>query len=83
VLLDLSHELDYTNWIVGQLVNIRSFQTKISNLEIDSDDLVSLMATTKKGVVVNLSIDYFSKLAHDEGLKLMDQIQKIQDENNE
>ncbi len=146
VLLDLSHELDYTNWIVGQLVNIRSFQTKISNLEIDSDDLVSLMATTKKGVVVNLSIDYFSKLAHrkillntddftieldlianklvqtfmsgenqvhelaglernylfekmhqeilfsaekeyvatlDEGLTLMHQIQKIQDENNE
>lgn len=64
VLLDLSHELDYTNWVVGELVNIKSFQTKISNLEIDSDDLVSMVATTKKGVVVNLSIDYFSKLAH-------------------
>jgi CMP-N,N'-diacetyllegionaminic acid synthase len=64
VLLDLSHELDYTNWIVGELINIKGFQTKVSNLEIDSDDLVSLVARTNEGVVVNLSIDYFSKLAH-------------------
>lgn len=64
VLLDLSHELDYTNWIIGELVNIKSFQTKVSNLEIDSDDLVSLVANTREGIVANLSIDYFSKLGH-------------------
>lgn len=33
-------------------------------MEINSDDLVSLVAKTDLGVIVNLSIDYFSKLAH-------------------
>lgn len=64
VLLDLSHELDYTNWITGGLTDIKSFQTKVSNLEIDSDDFVAMIATTKERGGVNLSIDYFSKLSH-------------------
>lgn len=64
VLLDLSHELDCVNWIAGEMGDIKSSQSKVSDLEIDSDDLVSLIAKTKKGTVVNLSIDYFSKLAH-------------------
>ena len=63
VLLDLSHELDYTNWIAGKLVDIKSFQTRASNLEIDSDDLVSMVAKTADGAVVNLSLDYFSKVS--------------------
>lgn len=64
VLLDLSHELDYANWITGGLVDIKSFQTKVSSLEIDSDDLVSIIAKTPSGGIVNLSIDYFSKASH-------------------
>ena len=64
VLLDLSHELDYTNWITGGLTEIKSFQTKVSNLEIDSDDFVSMIATTKEGGGIILSIDYFSHLSH-------------------
>lgn len=64
VLLDLSHELDYTNWITGGFVDIKSFQTKVSNLEIDSDDLVSMIAKTPSGGIVNLSINYFSKVSH-------------------
>lgn len=64
VLLDLSHELDYVNWIVGGMIEIKSFQTQVSNLQIDSDDLVLMIAQTRRGGGVNLSIDYFSKASH-------------------
>lgn len=62
VLLDLSHELDYIQWLFGIMSDIQSYQLKISDLEIDSDDIVTLIAKTQKGVVVSLSMDYISKI---------------------
>lgn len=62
VLLDLSHELDYLEWIFGQLIEVKSYQLKISDLEIDSDDIVTLVGKTKKNVLVSLSMDYISKI---------------------
>lgn len=62
VLLDLSHEIDYVQWLCGNMVEIQSYQLKISDLEIDSDDIVTLIAKTHKGVVVSLSMDYISKI---------------------
>lgn len=64
VLLDLSHEIDYCSWLTGNLVDIKSYQAKVSDLEIDSDDLVSLVGKTDKRVIINLVIDYFSKSSH-------------------
>lgn len=64
VLLDLSHEIDYTQWLFGKFISIQSLQVKISDLEIDSDDLTTLIGKTKNGVVVNLSIDYINKIIH-------------------
>lgn len=62
VLLDLSHEIDYVQWLFGMMIDIQSYQLKISDLEIDSDDIVTLIAKTQKGVVVSLSMDYISKI---------------------
>jgi len=63
VLLDLSHELDYIQWLFGALIEIKSYQMHISSLKINSDDLVSLIAKTCNNTIVNLSLDYFSKIA--------------------
>lgn len=62
VLLDLSHELDYMQWLFGVPTQLTAVQTKISDLEINSDDLVVASGTTDKGVVFNLSLDYISKV---------------------
>lgn len=62
-LLDLSHEIDYAQWLFGQLDPIISYQTKISNLEIDSDDLVTATAKTDKGAIVTISLNYISKIS--------------------
>lgn len=61
VLLDLSHELDYILWLAGDLIEIKSYQEKLSNLEIDSDDIVSLVGKTSNEVIINLALDYFGK----------------------
>lgn len=63
-LLDLSHEIDYIQWLFGKIRSLNSIQTKVSNLEIDSDDVVVAIGRTDKKIVVNFSIDYISKIAH-------------------
>ena len=64
VLLDLSHEIDYVQWLCGQINEIKSYQVKISDLEINSDDLTMLLGKTNKNILVNISIDYISKNTH-------------------
>lgn len=63
VSLDLSHEIDYALWMFGKFFNVSSIQKKISDLEIDSDDIMTLIAQTKQGAVINISLDYISKFA--------------------
>lgn len=64
VLLDLSHEIDYVQWLCGQVNEIKSYQAKVSDLEINSDDLTMLIGVTNKNILVNISIDYISKITH-------------------
>jgi len=64
VLLDLSHEIDYVQWLFGKIIDIKSYQLKISDLEIDSDDLTTLIGKTENQTIVNISIDYISKIQY-------------------
>ncbi|QOW61707.1 Gfo/Idh/MocA family protein [Treponema pedis] len=61
VLLDLSHELDYIQYLCGSITEIRSYNDKISDLEIDSDDIFTAIAKTETGTIVNVTMDYISK----------------------
>ena len=63
-MLDLSHEIDYVTWICGKFKSIKSFQGKISDLQITSDDLCLIFGKTNKNVVANISIDYLSHITH-------------------
>lgn len=62
VLLDLSHEIDYLIWLFGMVDDLKSIQAKISDLDINSDDITTFVGRTENGVVINLSMDYISKL---------------------
>lgn len=64
VLLDLSHEIDYVQWLFGKIEDIKSYQVKISDLDIDSDDLTVVLGKIQKNMIVNISIDYISKITH-------------------
>ncbi|AFV98017.1 hypothetical protein B649_08525 [Candidatus Sulfuricurvum sp. RIFRC-1] len=63
VLLDLSHEIDYTQWLFGTVNTISSIQSKISDLEIDSDDIVMAVGKTDKNAAFSISMDYISKIS--------------------
>ena len=61
VLRDLSHELDYATWLFGDIEKIEAINTKISDLEIHSDDIFTAIAISSKRVIVNVTMDYISK----------------------
>ena len=58
VMLDLVHEFDYINWLVGPIKSIGGKNGKISNLDIDTEDVsVNIMETTS-GALGTLHLDY-------------------------
>lgn len=61
VIRDLSHELDYLIWILGGWISVSAIGGHFSNLEIDSDDIYSLMLTTPLCPVVNLQLNYLDR----------------------
>jgi len=61
VLRDLSHEFDYASWLFGNIIKMDAINTKISDLEINSDDICTVIAVTDRKVIINVSIDYISK----------------------
>ncbi len=61
VLRDLSHELDYITWLFGDIKKLDAINTKISDLEINSDDIFTGVGITKRNVMINVSMDYISK----------------------
>lgn len=62
VLLDLSHEIDYAQWLFGPLSLLGAYQSKISDLEIDSDDITVITAQTSNNAPITITLDYISKI---------------------
>jgi len=61
VLLDLSHELDYISWLFGSMNLKYVYNRKVSNLDIDTDDLLIISSKTKENAHINISLNYFTK----------------------
>lgn len=62
VALDLSHEFDYINWLFNGIKNITGYCDKISDLKIDSEDILDAQITCGSGISGQLHLDYFSHL---------------------
>jgi predicted dehydrogenase len=62
VLRDLSHELDYISWLFGSWQKLTALGGKFSSLEIDSDDLYSLLIQTNHCSVVTLQMSYLDRV---------------------
>ena len=61
VLLELSHEIDYINWLFGGIKKINySKVKKISNLKINVEDYATVSGETLKSNF-NLELNFFSK----------------------
>ncbi|XMD86329.1 oxidoreductase, Gfo/Idh/MocA family [Campylobacter lari] len=61
VLFDLSHEVDYAEWLFGKFKKIVGINKKISELEITSDDIGNFIIETENNININFLVNYFSK----------------------
>jgi predicted dehydrogenase len=62
VLRDLSHELDYVTWLFGPWKRITALGGHFSPLEIDSDDVFSIMMSGDNCPIVNIQINYLERV---------------------
>ena len=62
LLLELSHELDYIRWIFGNIKLIFSFNKHISNLKINTDDILILFGNIRKKTKVIFNMNFFQEL---------------------
>ena len=63
VCLDLSHEFDYFRWFFGEAKDVVSVVKKVSDLEIDVEDVADCIITTESGVIGRIHLDYLSRVA--------------------
>ena len=56
-LLDLSHEIDYLRWMLGEVAEVAAAVGHVSDLELDTDDLSELILRFESGVVGNVHLD--------------------------
>lgn len=61
VLRDLSHEIDLATWLCGQPRAIAAIGGHLSGLEIDSDDVYSILSSHDRCPAVTISINYLDR----------------------
>jgi predicted dehydrogenase len=66
VIRDLSHELDYLNWLFGGWKRIVAQVGRFSQLKIDSDDLACLVLEMGKCSIVNVQLNYLDRICQRE-----------------
>lgn len=61
VVLTLQHEVDYAYWLFGAFKSLKSEVRKISDLEIDVEDMASVVIEAGSGPLINLHVDYLQR----------------------
>lgn len=59
-ILELSHEIDYSRYLFGDILEMQGSYGKVSDLEINSEDYADIAMKCRKGAV-NAHLDFFSK----------------------
>jgi len=54
---ELSHELDYVRWFLGEVRSVTSHVDRVSNLAIDVEDTADIILTFANGAVANIHLD--------------------------
>ena len=64
VILTCIHEIDYLYWFFGKVKEVFSITGKFSDLEINAEDLASIIIKFKNNSVAEVHLDYFQKPNH-------------------
>lgn len=60
-LLELSHELDYAQWLFGELKLVNSVLRTSSELEMDVESLADIIVINSAGSLINIHLDFLQK----------------------
>jgi predicted dehydrogenase len=60
VLLDLSHELDYLQYIFGEVKNLKASFGRLSDVTLDAEDYADILMTGGDFTRINLHLNFFS-----------------------
>ena len=60
VIYELSHELDYIQFLLGDIKSIKGIFNRRSRLTVDAEDFADMLVETEKGPV-NVHVDFFSE----------------------
>ncbi len=60
ILLELFHELDYNQWLFGDIKSITGQYGKVSDLELKAEDYADLVLDFKKGFIGTVHMNWFS-----------------------
>jgi predicted dehydrogenase len=63
-LFELSHELDYAQWLLGPLDVKHSILRSSEELALDVEDMADIIAVTEKGAVATIHMDFLQRKAH-------------------
>jgi predicted dehydrogenase len=56
-LLDISHEINYLQWLFGDITEVQGYMGTVSDLDISSDDLALSIMKFKSGVIGQVQLD--------------------------
>jgi predicted dehydrogenase len=63
-LLELSHELDYCQWLLGELKIEHVISRSTKELGLSVEDIVDITITTSTGIVGHIHLDFVQRKAH-------------------
>lgn len=64
VLLELSHELDYLQWLVGDLNYQYGILRHTKELDLEVEEIADIVLTTELGTVCSIHMDFIQKKPH-------------------
>ena len=85
VLRDMSHEIDFSQWLVGDWTELVSINDRLSSLEIDTDDACYVLARAKRCSAITMSMNYLDRTPEerriivntDQGTYLLDLLNRV------
>ena len=62
IILDMSHELDYLQYLFGEIKSINTLEKTVSKLSIKTSDYCTMHGLTKKKIFFKIDISIFSRI---------------------
>ena len=63
VVLELSHELDYSRWLLGEVTAVRATTARLGDLELDVEDTAEIILTFEQGAIGSVHLDMLARPA--------------------